>query len=115
MKEYMYICKILWRMSIASIKMKEENSAFHLNLESLKEDWNEFHLHVFKWRKMLYCFDKKWFFKMSKKESSESSNFENDNKISVKRYDLQTQLFKKIWHEWRIEEQRNCRNADREI
>jgi len=49
---------------------------------------------------------------MSKRKSFESSNFESDSKISVKRCDLQTQLFEKICHEQRIEEQRNCRNAD---
>lgn len=115
MKEYMHICKILWKMSVASIKMKEEDSAFHLNLESLKKDWDECHLHVFKWRKTLYCLDKRWFLEMSRRESFESSNFESNSKISVKRCDLQTWLFKKICHEWRIEKQKDCRNADREI
>jgi len=115
MKEYMHICKILWRMLVASIKMKEEDFAFYLNLESLKEDWNEYHSHIFKQRKTLYCFDKKWLFKMNKRKSFESSNFKSDSKISVKRCDLQTWLFKKIYHKWRIKEQRNCRNADQEI
>ncbi len=48
MKEYMCICKILWRMSVVNIKMKEEDFAFYLNLKSLKEDWNECHSYVFK-------------------------------------------------------------------
>ncbi len=102
-------------MSVASIKMKEEDSAFYLNLKSLKEDWDECDLHVFKRRKMLYCLDKKWLFEISKRKSSESSNFESDSEISVKRCNLQTQLFKKICHERRIKEQRNCRNVDWEI
>ena len=102
MKEYMHICKILWRMLVASIKMKEEDSAFYLNLESLKKDWNEYYSYVFKQRKMLYCLDKKWLFKMSKKESFKSSNFKSDSEISMKRCNLQTWLFKKIYHEWRM-------------
>ena len=102
-------------MSVASIKIKEEDSASHLNLESLKEDWDEYHSYVFKWRETLYYFDKKWLLEMSRRKSSESSNFENDSEISVKRCDLQTRMFKEICHERRIEEQRNCRNADREI
>ncbi len=91
-------------MLIASIKMKEENSAFYLNLESLKKDWSEYHLHIFKQRKTLYCFDKKWLLEISKRKSFESNNFESDNEISVKRCNLQTQLFKKIYHERRIKE-----------
>ncbi len=58
-KEYMCIYKILWKMSVASIKTKEEDSAFYLNLESLKEDWDECHSHIFKQRETLYCLDKK--------------------------------------------------------
>ncbi len=77
-------------MSVASIKIKEEDSAFYLNLKSLKEDWNECYLHVFKRRKTLYCLDKKWLFKINKRESSESSNFKSDSKISVKKCNLQT-------------------------
>ncbi len=115
MKEYMYICKILWRMSVASIKTREEDFAFYLNFKSLKEDWDECYLHIFKQKEMLYCLDKKWLFKMSRKESSESSNFESDSEISVKRCDLQTWLFKKIYHKRRIKEQRDCRNTDWEI
>ncbi len=102
-------------MSVASIKTREENFAFYLNLESLKEDWDECHLHALKQRKTLYCLDKKWLLEMSRRKSFESSNFESDSEISVKRCNLQTQLFKKICHEWRTEEQRNCRNADQEI
>ncbi len=102
-------------MSVVNIKTKEEDFAFYLNLESLRKDWDECHSHVFKQREMLYCLDKKWLLEMSRRKSSESSNFESDSEISVKRCDLQTRLFKKICHERRIEEQRNCRNADREI